>query len=137
MIDSNNTYFLVQGMDSRTYRLPFTALGDMVIFNSEENSRIQRIIEAIYDLSSYLLELSSEFIASHYSKEEISANFELIENTNDLLVDKSILDEKTIDRYISDKNIITKDDVDVLYDAEENTADTVFDKVADEADKFY
>lgn len=135
-IDRNNTYFIIEDENDKTWKMPLNVLGDIIIMNDLENDKVLELIEAIDELSAYILELSSEFVSEHYSYEELSTLFELKDDVDYLLIDKSILTEKDIPKHIADTGIIPKDKVDMKYEAEEADAESVFDKLTSEAESY-
>lgn len=135
-IDKENTYILVEDQNNKIFRMPLYALGDIIIMNDLENEKVKSLIDAIDELSTYILDLSSDFVANHYSYEELSTEFELKEDVDNLLIDKSILTDNDVEKHIRSSGLVPIDVVDEKYDNEEQDADQVFDGVETEAESY-
>ena len=135
-IDRDNTYIIIEDSNNTFFKMPLNALGGMIAMANEENEAVNLLIDAIDELSAYIIELSSEFIENHYSLEELSTVFEMKSDVDYLSIDKTILTENDVEKFIAATDIILKDDADALYDLEEQDADSVFDKIDNEADSY-
>lgn len=136
-ISRTDTYFLVKDVNGDTYKMPLTTLGDLIVLQDQENQKVQALIDSIDALSTYILELSAEFLAEHYSYEELSTKFELKSEVDALLTDKTILTENDVDKMINDSDVILIDQVDTKYDAAEQYADAVFNNIDKESDVYF
>ena len=136
-IDQENTYFIAEDNSGNTFKIPLEALGHIIMMNNEENDMMNSLINAIDELSAFILDLSAEFVDEHYSKEELSTMYELKSTVDDLLIDKSVLTENDVEKILKDGNLITVDETDNKYDEAEIYADNVFDSVSNESDNYF
>lgn len=136
IIDSEQTYIILEDADKNTFKMPINVLGDIILLNNEENSMMVSLIDAIDELSLYILELSESFNDEHFSMEELSTVYELKSDVDYLLIDKNILTENDVEKIINDSDLITIGDVEDKYMLRELSIDNIFDKIEDEFDSY-
>ena len=102
---------------------------DLLLVPISEHGPVEDLEDEIDEMKSYLYKLSSDFAGSHQTIEEIDKLFERQSTTEYMRTDPDILKEGRIKEMISDANLLTKEEVDDAYIAEEDNAENNYDAV--------
>lgn len=131
MIDIED-YLLIQRNDGTLYKMPIGGLSAVTVINNPDYSKIEELELAIDEAKEYLIQLSTEFIETHYSIEELNDVAEQKVDTEKMPLISSLMKIEKIETQIANSGLVTKDQLDEAYEKEIDTIETEFDKASSE-----
>ena len=127
-------YILIE-QTGKTGRLKLASL-EGILLPIAEGGPIEDLESEIDEMKLYLENLSADFAATHQTISELNKLYEQKTVTDYMQVDPNILKSETINKFVTEANMVTIDEVENAYSADETLTDKEFLTASSKIDKW-